>query len=182
MEITFRRVVRDDFPLLASWLAQPHVERWWNNEFTPEAIEADFGPTADGKEPNQDHLILLDDRPIGLMQYYRWADYPEDIEEMAPIMAVPNEAVSIDYLIGAPGLIGRGIGTAMIVRFCEWIWDTNPAASCVLVPVCSANERSWRALLSAGFRLVARGELEPDNPIDDPMHEILQLDRPGGSI
>jgi len=33
-------------------------------------------------------------------------------------------------------------------------------------------------LLHAGFRIVARGELEPDNSIDDPSHEILRLDRP----
>ena len=34
------------------------------------------------------------------------------------------------------------------------------------------------ALLHAGFRLVARGDLETDNPSDDPLHEILRLDRP----
>jgi aminoglycoside 6'-N-acetyltransferase len=44
--------------------------------------------------------------------------------------------------------------------------------------VSSANQASWRALLAAGFRLVARGELEPDNPIDDRRHEILRVDRP----
>jgi aminoglycoside 6'-N-acetyltransferase len=44
--------------------------------------------------------------------------------------------------------------------------------------VSSANQASWRALLGAGFGLVARGELEPDNPIDDREHEILQIDRP----
>jgi hypothetical protein len=32
--------------------------------------------------------------------------------------------------------------------------------------------------LRCGFRLVARGELEPDNPIHDPMHEVLRIDRP----
>jgi len=33
-------------------------------------------------------------------------------------------------------------------------------------------------LLSAGFRLVARGELEPDSADHEPQHEILRCDRP----
>ena len=176
--ISFRRVTRTDFPLLAGWLAEPHVSRWWNHEFTGDAVERDFGASADGKEPSEDHLVLLDDRAIGLIQYSRYADYPEYIDELAPLIAVPEHAVSIDYLIGDPTLTGRGVGTAMIRRFAEHIWRNNPDASCIIVPVCSANEASWRALLHAGFRLVTRGDLEPDNPIDDPLHEILRLDRP----
>ena len=41
-------------------------------------------------------------------------------------------------------------------------------------------ERATRehfALLSAGFHLVAQGELTPDNPIDDRAHEIVRIDR-----
>ena len=41
--IGFRRVTRLDFPLLASWLCQPRIARWWNHDFSPEAIERDFG-------------------------------------------------------------------------------------------------------------------------------------------
>lgn len=175
--ITFRRVTRDDFQLIGTWLAQPHVARWWNHEFTPEAVERDFGPSVDGIEPNQDHLVLLDGRPVGLIQYSRFADYPRYREELAPLTPVPHRAVSIDYLIGDPALVGQGVGTAMISRFVEWIWSTE--ADAIIVPVNSANVASWKALLKAGFRVVARGELEPDNPIDDRLHEILRLDRPG---
>ena len=47
----------------------------------------------------------------------------------------------------------------------------------LVVQVNSADVASWKALLSAGFRLVGRGELAPDNPIDDRMHEILRIAR-----
>lgn len=69
-------------------------------------------------------------------------------------------------------------GTAMLSGFTAHVWATDPQASCIIVPVCSANHRSWRALLSAGFRLVASGDLKPDNPVDGPLHEILRIDRP----
>ncbi|GAA1607828.1 hypothetical protein GCM10009789_72810 [Kribbella sancticallisti] len=46
MVYTFQRLTRADFPLLAGWLANPHVARWWNHETTPEALERDFGSSA----------------------------------------------------------------------------------------------------------------------------------------
>jgi aminoglycoside 6'-N-acetyltransferase len=171
-------VTRADFSLLAAWLAEPHVARWWNHEFTAAAVERDFGQSADGAEPNEDYLALLDDRPIGLLQFCHYAEYPDYLDELATLLAVPDGSVSIDYLIGDPTLTGQGLGTAMIRAFADRIWHTDSTATCVIVPVASANQASWRALQRAGFQLVARGELEPDNPIDDRSHEILRLDRP----
>lgn len=160
-DITCRRVTRADFSLLADWLAQLHVARWWNHEFTPQAVERDFGPTVDREEPNEDHLVLVDGQPIGLIQYSRFEDYPQYIEELRPHLVVPDGAVTVDYLIGDPTLTRRGLGAAMIARFVERIWETNPGASCVIVPVSTANEASWRALRHAGFRVVARGIWNP---------------------
>jgi aminoglycoside 6'-N-acetyltransferase len=42
--ITFWRVTRVDFPLIAGSLAEPHVARWWNHEFTSDEVERAFGP------------------------------------------------------------------------------------------------------------------------------------------
>lgn len=56
--ITFRRVTREDFGLLAVWLSEPHNRRWWNHETSREAIERDFGPSVDGAEPSLDFLAL----------------------------------------------------------------------------------------------------------------------------
>ena len=175
---TFRRVSRDDFGLLADWLAQPHVHEWWAHEYTPDALERDFGRSVDGDEPGEDHLALLDGAPIGIVQYCHFVDYPEYVEEMAQVYPVGDGAVTIDYLIGDADRVGRGVGTEMIRAFVDRIWASDSFATHVVVPVNSANERSWRALLRAGFRLVARGDLEPDSPGHEPMHEILRIDRP----
>lgn len=146
--IMFRRTERADLPLLARWLAEPHLARWWNHEFTAEAVERDFGASVNGDEPSEDHLVLLNDKPIGLIQYCRYADYPEYLDDLRPLLDMPDEAVSIDYLIGEPTLTGRGIGTAMLVVFVKHVWQVNPTTTCIIVPVCAANEASWRALRS----------------------------------
>ena len=99
---------------------------------------------------------MIDGQPIGLVQYSHYADYPEYLDELAPLVDLPERAVSIDYLIGHPALTGRGISTAMIAAFVAHIWRTDSMASSIIVPVCSANEASWRALRKAGFSVVAR--------------------------
>ncbi|MGA7759719.1 MAG: GNAT family N-acetyltransferase [Ilumatobacteraceae bacterium] len=175
---TFRRLSRDDFEILSQWLAEPHVAEWWNHEHDRDALEADFGPTIDGEEPAEDWIAVLDGAPIGVVQYCHFVDYPEYVEEMEPVYPVGEGAGSIDYLVGDPGQVGRGVGSRMIADFVDFVWSHDPWTTHLVVPVNSANERSWRALLRAGFTLVARGELDPDNPAHDRPHEILRLDRP----
>lgn len=174
----FERLRREHFELLSRWLAEPHVARWWAHDASPEAVEDDFGGTIDGTEPAEDFVVLLDGRPIGLIQYCRLHDYPEYVDEMAEVYPVEPTAATIDYLIGDPTGVGRGVGSSMIRAFVERIWATDPEIDHVVVPVNSGNVASWRALEKAGFERVARGELEPDNPIDGPLHEFLRIDRP----
>jgi aminoglycoside 6'-N-acetyltransferase len=69
----------------------------------------------------------------------------------------------------------------MIAAFVERLWATEPGVTHLLVPVNAGNVASWRALEKAGFRKVARGEMEPDAPGDDRMHVVLRIDRPAGA-
>ncbi|OHV35330.1 MULTISPECIES: GNAT family N-acetyltransferase [Pseudofrankia] len=176
--ITWRRLDESDFALLRGWLERPHVARWWNHETTAAAVQRDFGPAARGEEPSEDFLALLDERPIGLMQRCRIADYPEDHDQLAPIVDVPAGAIGIDYLIGEPDQIGRGLGPDMITSMILRIWSDFPEATCVMVSVVAANRASWRALEKAGLRRVGQGAIAPDNPIDDPLHYVYRIDRP----
>lgn len=176
--MTWRRLTEADFPLLRDWLLSPHVARWWHHETTPEAVARDFGPAARGEEPSEDLLVSLSGAPVGLVQRSRYGDYPEYIEELAPILAVHPETVSVDYLIGEVSLTGKGLGARVIRAVVDETWTSHPAAPAVVVPVSAANRASWRALEKAGFTRVAEGELEPDNPIDDRDHVIYRFDRP----
>ena len=179
--IRFRALARDDFVLLARWLAEPLVARWWNHETTPEAVERDFGPSVDGRDPTELFVALLAERPFGLIQRYRIAAYAEYLEELTAICPVPADALSVDYLIGEPELRGRGLGAAMISAFVAASWTSCPAAGAILVPVAAGNVASWRALERAGFARIATGELEPDNPRDGRDHYVYAIRRPAGA-
>ncbi|WP_218025880.1 GNAT family N-acetyltransferase [Nocardia miyunensis] len=175
---TWRRLTAADFPLLCGWLAQPHVHRWWNHEFTPEAVERDFGPCMRGEEPGEDLLIFADAEPIGLIQRCRLTDFPEYLEDLVKLITVPTEAASLDYFIGDPERVGRGLGSAMIRAMIAATWLEYPLADRIIVPVAAANRPSWRALEKAGMRRIAQGPMTPDSPADDGHHYVYAIDRP----
>ena len=176
--ITFRRLAADDLPMLAQWLAEPQVARWWHHDASLAAVERDFGPSVRGEEPGEDLVVLLDGRPVGLLQRARISDYAEDLEEFRALVDVPAGAVELDYLIGDPADRGRGIGPRVLTAAVERTWVDLPDAPAVLVAVVAANRASWRALEKAGLRRVAEGDLAPDNPVDDPLHYVYRVDRP----
>ena len=178
--IRFEPLTRDRFELLGRWLAAPHVARWWNHDPSPEAVDRDFGPTADGDEPAADFVALLDGEPFGLIQYCLIKDFDEYVEELDGVVAFGDGTATIDYLIGDVERTGNRLGTRMIRAFVDHIWATQPAADEILVPVNIGNVGSWRALLAAGFSLDGEAELEPDVPGDDRRHQILRLPRPDG--
>jgi aminoglycoside 6'-N-acetyltransferase len=177
-DLRLRRLVRTDFALLATWLAAPHVARWWDHETTPTAIERDFGSCVDGTEPTEVFVAEVGGRPVGLVQRHAFADYPEWRDEMATLVDVPEGAWSVDYFVGEADVLRRGIGAAMVREAVHSHWAAHPRATAVIVAVSAANTASWRMLESAGFSRIATGNMTPDNPIDDTAHVVYRLDRP----
>lgn len=176
--IAFRPLRREDFGLLARWLAEPAVAYWWNHEWTPEALERDFGAEIDGADAGELSVASVDGAPFGLIQRYTFAGEPAYIEELAPILPVPAGAISIDYFIGEPDRRGQGLGAAMIAAYVEEAWMRYQDAHHVLVPVSAGNVASRRALERAGFVAVAEGELEPDQPAEPRDHVVYLRERP----
>jgi aminoglycoside 6'-N-acetyltransferase len=175
--LQWRRLVAGDLPLLAGWLAEPVVARWWNHDSTPEGVERDFGPSVRGEEPGEDLVVSLDGRPIGLVQRAVISDYPEDLAEFGSLVEVPEGAVELDYLIGEPALRGRGLGSRMIAALVRDTWTTTPAVPAVITAVAATNVASWRALEKAGLRRIAEGPMTPESPEDGSLHYVYRVDR-----
>jgi aminoglycoside 6'-N-acetyltransferase len=176
--LDWRPLTSSDLPLLAEWLQEPQVARWWNHESSSEAVERDFGPSVRGEEAGEDLVVSIGGRPIGLVQRSFISDYPEDLADFAALVDVPDGAIELDYLIADRALRGRGLGARMIAATIERTWTDHPSVPVVLVAVVADNVASWRALEKAGMQRIAEGPMEPDNPIDDPLHYVYRIDRP----
>lgn len=176
--LTWRPLIATDLPLLARWLRDPQVARWWNHENTEEAVERDFGASVRGEEPGEDLVVSLDGHPVGLVQRSLIGDYPDELAEFLEVAEVPDGAVELDYLIGDAARRGRGLGSRIIAMALDRTWLDYPTAPAVMVAVVAANNASWRALEKAGLQRISEGQMEPDNPIDGPLHYIYRIDRP----
>ncbi len=115
-----------DLPAVEAWLRLPHVARWWTPDTTAEAEIAKYRERVrpDSKPTTHMLMVTLDSTPIGWCQWYRWADYPAGAEAMD----ARDGEIGIDYAIGDPAQVGRGVGTTLIATLTTEIRRRHPGA------------------------------------------------------
>lgn len=107
--IGFRSVTEADLPLLHAWLNRPHLRQFYQKRpITLDEVRAEYAPAIRGEEPGRLHLALHDGFPFGYLQCYRNLDYPDYARELDL-----NDGTSIDFYIGEPDKLGRGLGKRM---------------------------------------------------------------------
>jgi aminoglycoside 6'-N-acetyltransferase len=154
-QISFRPIARRDFPLLQKWLAAPHVAVWWNERFDLDSLEAHYGPRIDRSDPVQVYLVQHRGIPIGWIQWYRWADFPEHARELG----ADAESAGIDLAIGEVGWTGRGLGPAIIREFGENYIFSNGDVRAIVADPSRINSHSVSAFKKAGFSIVRTVQL-----------------------
>jgi RimJ/RimL family protein N-acetyltransferase len=148
VRIGFRPMTRADFPDVVAWQARPHVARWWSSEAsTVEGAEAHYGSALDGTDPTRMWVLEVNGRSVGMLQDYRVGDHPD----WAVLTARPD-AVGLDYLIGDPARVDRGIGTRALWTFLrDVVAPGYPDATEFFASPDHRNERSLRVLDKLGF-------------------------------
>jgi len=168
-----------DLPNLAAWFALAHVEPWWREPFDLVAVERSYRPLAEGLDPTEGFFVHFGDRrPIGYVQRYLIEEHPD---WRATIQGAVGHSggIGIDYLIGEPEFVGRGIGRRMISQFVNESWRRYPSAERMIVALQQGNIASWKALEAVGFRRVWGGELVSSDPSDQGLSFIYVVDRVG---
>ncbi len=136
-----------DFPDVVTWLAQPHVKRWWQLDYDLPAVTAKYGPRVRGEEPTHMLVMLEHDTAVGLAQWYRWDDYADDRDHYA---IGPGE-LGMDYAIGPLAACGRGIGTQVVAALLAAMAVAHRAGTPVTVTPQQENVASCRVLAKNGF-------------------------------
>jgi aminoglycoside 6'-N-acetyltransferase len=176
--VSFRPCTLDDLLLVAGWLAQPHVARWWAEDPDLTAVEERYLPCLDGRDRTELLIMEADGASAGFFQRYLVADNPEWAATLRgtgqPDM---DNAIGIDYLIGEATLTGRGLGTIAITAFTRLALARYPAAALMAVAVSQDNPASWRVLEKAGYSRCWTGELVSDDPSDEGLQYLYRLDR-----
>jgi hypothetical protein len=148
----------------------PHVDEWWHESFDLAGVHAKYLPGIEGTEPNHVFVIEHSSRPIGWIQWYRWADYAEH----AVLLDAEPEAAGVDLAIGETEMIGLGIGSRALRTFVDSIVFTDPLISACVSDPETKNLRSLRAFEKAGFTAVRTVQL----PGESITRQIMRRNRP----
>jgi aminoglycoside 6'-N-acetyltransferase len=139
----FRDVAREDFPLLAQWLAEPHVAEWWG-EVDDELASIAASMSSIETRPM---IVELDGRPIAYLQYY-----DPHLEEGHPYQDQPKGTLGIDVSVGPPQMLGIGHGSAIVRQLAGELFAGG--APRVVIDPHPDNACAIRAYEKAGFRYV----------------------------
>lgn len=145
--VAVRPMTLGDLPDVLAWRSAPHVLRWWDADLPDlEAAAARYGPRIAGESATSMWVWEVNGRSVGLAQDYLISDYPDHA------LLVPDpDATGVDYLIGHPDRVGRGLGTR-----CLWAWALHlrarrPGARAAFAAPDHRNRASLRVLAKTGF-------------------------------
>lgn len=170
-DVRFRPMAAEDLPLLWEWLQRPHVARWYRDHGTYEQVVAHYLPAIEGTDPTDHYMVVLDGAPVGMLQTYVVADYPD----YATLVGVSDRATAgVDILVGEEELTGQGLGTEILRRFVDEIVFARPETTAAVADPDAANLASVRAFEKAGFRGVREFVEEPG---DGQAHVLVRRDR-----
>lgn len=158
----FRDISREDFGLVAKWLAEPHVAKWWR---APETELASIEEAMNSIE-TRPMIVELDGHPIGYLQ-----SYDPHSQGGHPYQDQPKGTLGVDISIGVAELIGKGHGTAIIRQLAAELF-ANGARRIVIDPD-PENRQAIGAYEKAGFHYV-----DTRTSIYGPAH-FMALDAPG---
>ncbi len=173
--VALRPMERGDLALVERWLSTPHVAQWYLAGSSLEHELEDITRSVAGDQPVEMLVALDGDRPIGWCQWYRCEDDPEWAAEIG---AEPGD-VGVDYAIGEPASVGRGVGTELVAALVRLVRAEQPRCGIVADPE-AHNLASRRVLEKNDFALVGVKPMTCE-PTDEPMAIYrLTADAPGG--
>lgn len=145
--IVLRAMTRGDLPILARWLGEEHVRRWWHDtEPALDDVVARYGPRIDGTTPTHMWVVDLNGHSIGFVQDYRVRDHPG-----VALLTPDPDAVGLDYAIGEPAWAGRGLGARILWTWMRGARQRFPDATAYVAAPDHRNAASLRILDKAGF-------------------------------
>jgi RimJ/RimL family protein N-acetyltransferase len=146
--IGFRPATADDYPLLETWLAQPHMRQWWGDRDEELGFIRDM---VEGRDSTRPFLITLEGRPVGYIQYWFIGDHQNAkwVKDNPWLMELPEAAVGVDLSIGEPDLLSAGIGSAALRGFVAML--RHDGHQTIVIDPDPQNLRAVRAYKKAGF-------------------------------
>ncbi|SMR82515.1 aminoglycoside 6'-N-acetyltransferase [Aliiroseovarius halocynthiae] len=151
-DLTFRPMTPDDMPLLRKWMYLPHWREWWGDD--PEEELGFINDMLEGHDPSHPFLFVLNDTPIGYIQYWVIGDHQTEelCKEYPWLTWLSPETVGVDLSIGPADLMSKGLGTRILKDFTTYLRSIGHDD--IIIDPDPANIRAVRAYEKAGFAVI----------------------------
>lgn len=150
--IGLRALEPEDAPLLAKWLSDPEVLRYYEGRDRPHDLELVRQHYYDEAGDTTACLLLYEEKPIGYLQFYPLSEenmehYGLKDEEGA---TDKRQVYGMDQFIGETDCWNRGIGTEAIRLTVQYLIRERQARKIVMDPQ-AWNARALRVYEKVGF-------------------------------
>ena len=146
--VTLKPFQQAHLELLAVWLRQPHVARWYPKP--EDDLARAMNPPAGASQA----IIACGTVEVG---YVRWQHVDRDTLDALGLHEIPANSVDVDILLGKDGCVGQGVGpSALALLAAELRQDANVPLLGLTTSV--RNTRAHRAFEKAGFHIARQYE------------------------
>ena len=159
MNIHFEKVNNKHKEIIFSWLAEPHVQEFWDNSHKHKEDILNFILGRKYSSPYFDGL------------YHYWIGFADNVpycfimtiqekkDTILPGVKSANlskngNTYSLDYLIGDKDYLGKGLGASTLVFFMDFIRESDKHADTFFIDPDEKNPRAKRVYEKAGFKYI----------------------------
>jgi RimJ/RimL family protein N-acetyltransferase len=142
----------EDAARIAFWMAQPHIQRWWQQDWSEERWAQELSSQAAG-EHSIPCMAAVDSEDFGYVELYRVRH-----DRLAEYYPSDEHDWGVHVAIGEVTRIGRGLGRRLLRALADALLGTDPDCRRVVAEPDIDNTQSVRAFTAAGF--VSQGELQ----------------------
>ena len=177
--ITFQKLIKEYQEFIFSWLAEPHVQEFWDNT---QAHKDDILNFIDGrKEPfsycdgNYTYwLAIINDEPYAMLMTIP-DTYDDDIDQLLiENLSKTGNTYSIDYMIGNTKYFGKGYGAQTLMEFVDFFRaKVDSKADAFLIDPAKDNPRAKRVYEKAGFEYIADFLMQGEMSGSGKQHHLL---------
>jgi RimJ/RimL family protein N-acetyltransferase len=134
-----------DAARIALWMAQPHIQQWWQQDWSVERWAQELEQQSAG-EHSVPCVVAVDAKEFGYVELYRVRH-----DRLAEYYSSGEHDWGVHVAIGDPTRIGRGLGRQLLRALADALLVADPACERVVAEPDIRNTPSIRAFLAAGF-------------------------------
>jgi RimJ/RimL family protein N-acetyltransferase len=135
--------------MLHCWIAEPHLRPFYmRGDMTLDEVELKFRPRCEPGHPTKVLIASYGGKPFGYCQWYLNISYPDWANTVGTF-----DGVSIDYFIGDPAQLGKGLATPMLrVLVDRTALEIRAGDRVFCITHDNMNTIAQRTTIAAGFR------------------------------